>query len=236
MRAFLMAALLAACAASAATQAADKPPLRYVEKVDDMFGAVIPPTVFQDKLGAALARQLGRRVEYVKLPRNRIMAALENGEGDVLCSYLPEWLPGDVDWTRAFIPISEVVVSSPHVKAPATVEDLRGKRLGMVLGFRYPELEKTLGRDYIRDDAPSSTLSVRKWLAGRFDYLVVPRNVLDKQIKTGNMPAGYHLLTIYEVKTMCAVSRKSTFSAADFNSAIEALDKAGELPKILRLR
>jgi ABC-type amino acid transport substrate-binding protein len=230
-----MAALLAATAA-ARSAARRKPPLRYVEKVDDMLGAVIPPTVFQDKLGAALARQLGRKVEYVKLPRNRIMAALESGDGDILCSYLPEWLPGDVDWTQAFIPISEVVVSSPRVKAPATVEDLRGKRLGTVLGFRYPELEKTLGQDYIRDDAPSSALSVRKWLAGRFDYMVVPRTVLDKQVSAGRMPAGYHVMTVYEVKTMCAVSRKSKISAADFNSAIDALDKAGELPKILKLR
>jgi len=231
-RAFLMAALLAA----SATHAANKAPLRYVEKVDGLLGAVIPPTEFQDKLGAALARQLGRKVEYVKLPRNRIMAALENGDGDILCSYLPEWLPGEVDWTRAFIPISEVVVSSPRVKAPATVEDLRGKRLGTVLGFRYPELDKTLGQDYIRDDAPSSALSVRKWLAGRFDYMVVPRTVLERHVNAGRMPAGYHVLTVYEVKTKCAVSRKSTISAADFNSAIDALDKAGELSKILKLR
>lgn len=234
MRAFVMAALLAA--ASCAAPAAEKPPLRYVEKVDGMLGAVIPPTEFQDKLGAALARQLGRKVEYLKLPRNRVMAALENGEGDILCSYLPEWLPGEVDWTRAFIPVSEVVVTSPRVKPPATVEDLRGKRLGMVLGFRYPELEKTLGQDYIRDDAPSSALSVRKWLAGRFDYMVVARTILDKQIAQGAMPRGYHVLTVYEVRTKCAVSRKSKISAADFNSAIDALDKAGELQKILKLR
>ena len=231
-RALLIAALLAA----SATHAANRPPLRYVEKVDGLLGAVIPPTEFQDKLGAALARQLGRKVEYVKLPRNRIMAALENGDGDILCSYLPEWLPGEVDWTRAFIPISEVVVSSPRVKAPATVEDLRGKRLGTVLGFRYPELDKTLGQDYIRDDAPSSALSVRKWLAGRFDYMVVPRTVLERHVDAGRMPAGYHVLTVYEVKTKCAVSRKSKISAADFNSAIDALDKAGELSKILKLR
>lgn len=234
MRAFVMAALLAAAACAA--HAADKPVLRYVEKVDGMLGAVVPPTAFQDRLGAALARQLGRKVEYLKLPRNRIMAALENGEGDILCSYLPEWLPGEVDWTRAFIPISEVVVSSPRVKPPVTVEDLRGKRLGTVLGFRYPELEKTLGQDYLRDDAPSSALSVRKWLAGRFDYLVVPRTVLDKQARAGNLPAGYHVLPVYEVKAKCAVSRKSKIGVADFNSAIEALDKTGELPTILRLR
>ncbi|MYM69839.1 transporter substrate-binding domain-containing protein [Pseudoduganella sp. FT55W] len=223
--------------ATLTTQAADKPPLRYVEKVDNLLTAAPqPPTTFQDTLGAALARQLGRPVQYVRLPRNRIMGALENGDGDILCSYLPEWLPGDVEWTRAFIPISEVVVTSPRVPAPATVADLRGKRLGTVLGFHYPELEKILGQDYIRDDAPSSNLSMRKWLAGRFDYLVLPRNLIDKQIANGKVPPGYHILTVYEVKTKCAVSRTSDIGVATFNSAIEALEKSGELPKMLKLR
>lgn len=220
-----------------ATQAADKPPLRYIEKVDNMLSSgPLPPTVFQDKLGAALARQLGRQVQYVHLPRNRIMGALENGDGDILCSYLPEWLPGDVDWTRAFIPVSEVVLSSPRVKAPASVEDLRGKRIGTVLGFNYPELDKVLGQDYIRDDAPATNLSIRKWLAGRFDYMIAPRTVIDKQVAEGKLPPGYHLLVVYEVQTKCAVSRKSAISVAAFNDAIEALDKSGELPKILKLR
>lgn len=234
MKLSLIALLLAAMPAA---QAASKAPLRYVEKVDGMLSpAQQPKTEFQDKLGAALARQLGRSVQYVELPRTRLMQALENGDGDILCSYLPEWLPGDVDWTRAFIPISEIVVTLPRVKPPAKLEDLRGKRLGTVLGFRYPELEKIIGKDYIRDDAPSAPLSVRKWLAGRFDYLVTPATSFNKQVAQGHVPPGYHTLQVYEVHTRCAVSRKSKFTAEEFNTAINALEKSGELAKILRLR
>nr|WP_229262830.1 transporter substrate-binding domain-containing protein [Duganella radicis] len=223
--------------AVASAQAADKAPLRYIEKVDGLLtSGYQPPSVFQDRLGAALARQLGRPVQYVQLPRTRVMGALEAGEGDILCSYLPEWLPGDVDWTAAFIPISEVVLTSPRVKPPATVADLRGKRLGTVLGFRYPELEKVVGQDYSRDDAPSSALSVRKWLAGRFDHLVAPRNVVERYLADGQLPPGSHMLTVYEVKAKCVVSRKSRIGIAEFNSAIEALEKNGELAKILKLR
>lgn len=230
----LIAALLLAAAPA---QAADKAPLRYIEKVDGLLtSGYQPPTAFQDALGAALARQLGRPVQYVQLPRTRLMGALESGEGDILCSYLPEWLPGDVDWTQPFIPISEVILSSSRVKPPASVADLRGKRIGTVLGFRYPELEKVLGKDYIRDDAPSTALSLRKWQARRFDYLITPRYVIDRYMAEGSLPPDAHLLTVYEVKTKCAVSRKSRISLAEFNSAIEALDKSGELAKILKLR
>ncbi|MRW93310.1 transporter substrate-binding domain-containing protein [Duganella sp. FT80W] len=229
--------LAATLAALPAAHAADKAPLRYVEKVDGMPSPNQPPkTEFQDKLGAALARQLGRPLQYVELPRTRVMAALENGDGDVLCSYLPQWLPGDVDWTRAFIPISEVVITRPGVKPPASLQELRGKRLGMVLGFRYPELEKVIGQDYIRDDAPSAPLSIRKWVAGRFDYLVTPTTIFNKQVEAGNIPPGYHMLTVYDVMTMCAVSRKSAISVGEVNAAIHALEKSGELAKILRLR
>ncbi|NVM78132.1 ABC-type amino acid transport substrate-binding protein [Duganella sp. SG902] len=230
--------LIAALLLTATTaHAADKAPLRYIEKVDGwLTSGFQPPSVFQDRLGAALARQLGRPVQYLQLPRTRLMRALESGEGDILCSYLPEWLPGDVDWTQAFIPISEVVVSSPRVKPPASVADLRGKRLGTVLGFRYPELEKIIGKDYIRDDAPSTALSIRKWQARRFDYLIAPRYVVDRHMADGSLPPGSHVLTVYEVNSKCAVSRKSQVSVAEFNSAIEALEKSGELTKILKMR
>ncbi|NYE63183.1 ABC-type amino acid transport substrate-binding protein [Duganella sp. 1224] len=236
MLARLALALLLTVTASS-PHAADKTPLRYLQKVDGMLTPDQQQiTKFQDQLGAALARQLKRPLQYIELPRRRLMAALENGDGDILCSYLPEWLPGAVDWTRAFIPTSEVVLSSPRVKAPATLTDLRGQRLGTVLGYQYPELEKFLGNDYVRDDAPTSMMSVRKWLAGRVDYLVTQRTTVNRQLAAGGLPDGYHMLVVYEVKAKCAVSRKSQITVEEVNAAINAMEKSGELAGILRLR
>jgi ABC-type amino acid transport substrate-binding protein len=229
--------ILVTLLAAAPLHAAEKPPLRYLQKVDGMMTPdQQQTTLFQDKLGAALAHQLGRQVKYIALPRRRLMAALEHGEGDILCSYLPEWLPGAVDWTRAFIPTSEVVVSSPHVKPPATVADLRGLRLGTVVGYQYPELEKIIGNDYIRDDAPTSVMSIRKWRAGRVDYLVTQRSAVNRQLAEGRLPPGYHVLVIYEVKAKCAVSRKSQITVDEVNAVINAMEKSGEMAGILKLR
>nr|WP_315251053.1 transporter substrate-binding domain-containing protein [uncultured Duganella sp.] len=229
--------LCALLLAAATAQAADKSPLRYVVKTDAMLSAdQQKPTEFQQKMGAALARQLGRPIKYVQLPRTRIMTALQDGSGDVLCSYLPEWTPGDVDWTRAFIPVVEVLLTVPHAKPPASVEELRGKRVGTVLGFRYPTLEKALGKDFIRDDAPTSSLSIKKWTGGRFDYLLTTRNVITQHADDGILPQGYHVMIVSEVKTMCAVSRKSKITIDEINAAVNALEKNGELPGILKLR
>jgi ABC-type amino acid transport substrate-binding protein len=229
--------ILVTLLAAAPLHAAEKPPLRYLQKVDGMMTPdQQQTTLFQDKLGAALAHQLGRQVRYIALPRRRLMAALEHGEGDILCSYLPEWLPGAVDWTRAFIPTSEVVVSSPHVKPPATVADLRGLRLGTVVGYQYPELEKIIGNDYIRDDAPTSVMSIRKWRAGRVDYLVTQRSAVNRQLAEGGLPPGYHVLVIYEVKAKCAVSRKSQITVDEVNAVINAMERSGEMAGILKLR
>lgn len=231
------AALMMALLLAGGAQAAEKEPLRYVQKVDGMLNASPQiPMRFQNELGAALARQLGREVRYVQLPRTRVMGALESGEGDIQCSTLPEWLPGEVDWTRAFIPVSEVVASSPRVKPPSSLAELRGQRFGTVLGFRYPEVDRVLGQDYIRDDAPSTALSIRKWKAGRFDYLITPRTMIEREMALGTLPRGTHIMSIYEVKTMCAVSRKSKISVAEFNSAIEAMEKSGELARMLKQR
>jgi ABC-type amino acid transport substrate-binding protein len=222
---------------AASAHAAEKTPLRYLQKVDGMLTPDQQQTTrFQDQLGAALAHQLKRPLQYIELPRRRLMVALENGEGDILCSYVPEWLPGAVDWTRAFIPTSEVVLTLPRVKPPATLADLRGQRLGTVLGYHYPELEKVLGNDYVRDDAPTSVMSVRKWLAGRVDYLVTQRSVVNRQIAEGNLKPGFHMLVVYEVKAKCAVSRKSEITVEEVNAAINAMEKSGELAAILKLR
>ncbi|UMR33035.1 hypothetical protein MJ904_13215 [Massilia sp. MB5] len=50
-------------------------------------------------LGEALAQQLGRRAQFLAMPRKRIAQTLEAGRADVLCMYMPEWLPGSFYWS-----------------------------------------------------------------------------------------------------------------------------------------
>lgn len=222
-----------------AGHAADSAPpeLRFVIKNEDLpsaNGATVPR--FQEVLGAALARSMGRKVRYIGLPRKRMVAALEAGEGDVVCGFTPDWMPGALEWSRPFIPVGDVLLSAANVPAPARLEDLKGKRVGAVQGFHYPDVEKRLGADFLRDDAPSSPLSLRKWLLGRSDYVIAPRSTVDKLIAAGEMPAGYHLLPINETKTACAVAPHGNLHLHELNNAIDSLEKSGEMARLLRAR
>ena len=211
--------------------------LRFVRKSDELPRP--PPDArprFQEALGAALARQIGRKVRYISLPRKRMVPALENGEGDILCGYVPAWMPGALEWSKPFIPVSDVLLSSPRVPAPARIEELRGVRIGTVLGFHYPEVEKKLGADFVRDDAPSSILSMLKWQSGRFDHVISPAPSVDKLAAKGLLPKGYHALVVNEIKTMCAIPPHGNLRIGELNAAIDAIEKSGELTSLLKLR
>lgn len=211
--------------------------LRFVVKNEDL--PVSNPAAvqrFQELLGTALAHNLGRKVRFIGLPRKRMAAALAAGEGDVLCGYTPDWMPGALEWSHPFIPVGDVLLSSASVPAPAHIEELKGKRIGTVLGFSYPDVEKKLGGDFLRDDAPSSPLSLRKWQLGRSDYVLAPRATVDKMIAAGGLPPGAHLLPVNEIKTMCAVPPHGNVSLKELNGAIDALEKSGEMARLLKAR
>ncbi|MES2160637.1 MAG: transporter substrate-binding domain-containing protein [Pseudomonadota bacterium] len=229
--------LLATPAPAAHAAHGGRQELRYVQKSEERPSPDKRElSRFQEALGKALARQMGRPVRFISLPRKRMLAALEGGEGDILCGYVPAWVKGDVYWSRPFIPTSEVLVSSNRVSAPRTLEELKGKRIGTVLGFRYPEVEQRLGADFVRDDAPSSDLTLLKWQAGRYDYFLAARNMIDSQAAKGALPAGYHLLVINEYQSMCAVAKQGNAGIDEVNTAIDAIEKNGELARLLRLR
>ena len=239
----LAAAMLAAPSATvvaATVVAATAAPatIRYIHKVEDAPGETVVSrrSGFQEALGAALARQLKRPVRFMPLPRKRMMGALEAAEGDIVCGYSPAWFKGKVDWTLPFIPTSEVLIASRRVPPPATLEDIRGKTVGTVLGFQYPQVQGRLGDGFVRDDAPSLELTLRKWQGGRFDYFLATGVTVERQFASGELDAGFSQLVISEERTGCALARKGTLRVADVNAAIDAIEKSGELTRLLRLR
>jgi len=236
----LVATLLAIplLAAALAAQAAPPATIRYVHKVEDAPGKTPASrrSGFQQAMAAAFGRQLKRPVKLMPLPRKRMMGALESAEGDIVCGYSPAWFKGDVDWTRPFIPTSEVLIASRRVPAPAALEDIRGKTVGTVLGFNYPEVQRRLGAGFVRDDAPSLELTLRKWQGGRFDYFLATGVTVERQFASGELAAGFNQLVISEEKTGCAIARRGTLSVAEVNAAIDAIEKSGELARLLLLR
>lgn len=230
----LIGALLAVANSAAAA------PLPLVVLVDT--GTEMPMASFRDgrlvdgmhkQLGEALASQLGREASFLLLPRKRIAMALDAGQADLICLYLPPWLPGHFHWTRGFFPVSEVLVTDTSVPRPRALRDLAGQPIATVLGYYYPELDKVMGKDFVRDDGHSSSGNLRKMAAGRLHHAITQQSTLDYYLKVGEKISVYEPLVVKKYNAQCAVSPQARVSLDAVNLAIDRLTKEGTVDKII---
>ena len=233
-------ALIAGMMGLAPSYAAPPPPSPLIVLVDT--GTEMPMAAFRDgqlvdgmhkDLGQALAGKLGREASFLLLPRKRIAMALESGQADVICLYLPPWLPGKLAWSQGFFPVSEVVVSDTSVPQPHNLADLKKQPIATVLGYYYPELDKALGDDFVRDDGHSSSGNLRKMAAGRLHHAITQQNTLDYYLKVGEKLSVCPPLLVKKYKSQCAVSAKGRVSVDEVNKTIYQLIKDRSVSKII---
>lgn len=229
--------LIAAALVLGLSSAAAAPPL--VVLVDT--GTEMPMAEFRDgklvagihmDLGVALAGKLGREASFLLLPRKRIALALETGQADLICLYLPPWLPGEFRWSRGFFPVTEVLVTDTSVPQPRGLKDLSGQPVATVLGYHYPELDKAMGAGFIRDDGHSSSGNLRKIAAGRLHHAITQQSTLDYYLQVGEKLSLYPPLVVKNYMAQCAVSPQGQVSVAEVNRAISAVVKDGGLARI----
>jgi polar amino acid transport system substrate-binding protein len=125
-------------------------------------------------LQQALAARIGRRAEMLVLPRLRVQQALDDGDIDVRCYVSPTWLGGVSDgyiWSLPFMTQRDLLVG--RQAGSIHPEQLRGERVGTVLGFSYPQLEPLFASGQLhRDDARTQEQVLLKLAAGRYDYAI----------------------------------------------------------------
>lgn len=237
-RALIAAALAALAALSPGAAGAAPAPL--VVLVDT--GTEMPMANFRDgrlvegihkDVGVALASKLGREASFLPLPHKRIVLALESGQADLICLYLPPWLPGAFGWSRGFYPMSSVVVTDTSVPRPRDLKDLSGEPVATVLGYYYPELERSMGAGFIRDDGHSATANLRKIAAGRLHHAITQQSTLDYYLKVGDKLSLHPPLVVKNYMAQCAVSPRGKVDVADVNQAISVLVKDGGLARII---
>ena len=110
-------------------------------------------------------------------------------------------------------------------RVPAGPQALAGIRVGTVNGYRYTALENALGKNFIRDDAPSEDNNIAKLVAGRFEYAVVNKLLFDYYRKTRDtrqsLARDYLVLSQYEAQ--CALSKKSPVTQEQLNLVIDQI-------------
>lgn len=185
-------------------------------------------------LGQALARRLGRDLVTRPVPRKRLAEALQRGEGDLLCDYQSEWLPGAFAWSRPFIPDQALLVTAASAPAPATLAALAGQPVGTVRGYVYPEMTDALRAGFMRNDAPDAVTNLQKLALGRVQHALTGRRVLEYQQRLGRFTLPLHPpLVVSEVLAQCALSPSSPVNLAALNAAIQGLLADGELNRLL---
>ena len=213
-------------------------------------GSAMPMTAFHDPargaailtggllkdFGDALARELRLQPRYLTLPRKRVEAALIGGQADLLCDLRPEWLDSKAwMWSETVFSNNMTIVSRISTPPLSRLQDLTGKRVGTVLGYRYPEVEQQLGVDgFQRDDATSDDINTNKLLNGRFEYMMSNSLYYDYQRKVHPRGAALNpeVFTIRPFDTYCALPPTGRLDIVRVNRAIVALRKRGDMQKI----
>jgi polar amino acid transport system substrate-binding protein len=185
-------------------------------------------------LGRALARRLGREVVARPVPRKRLAEALQRGEGDLLCDYQSEWVPGSFAWSRPFIPDQALLVSAATAPPPSKLTALAGQPVGTVRGYVYPEMAEALRDGFKRDDAPDAATNLQKLQLGRISHALTGRRALEYQQRIGALRLALHPpLVVSEVMAQCALAPTATLALGDLNAAIHGLVADGELNRLL---
>jgi len=185
-------------------------------------------------IGMALARRLGRELVLRPVPRKRLAQALERGEGDLLCDYQSDWLPGPFGWSKPFIPDQALLVTAAAAPAPINLAALAGQPVGTVLGYVYPEMGEILRANFIRDDAPDAVANLRKLEIGRVQHALTGKRVLEYQQHIGGFRLALHPpIVVSEVMAQCALSPNAPINLGALNGAINGLVAEGELARIL---
>ena len=231
--------LLTALAGSGLVRAEDTPLVFLVDGSIEMPQAQFkdgkPVDGLQYHLALELGQRLSRPARFRLVPRRRVAQVLDQGrEADLVCNYIPGWLPGPLQWSRPYLDDADLLITATRRPAPAQLQDVAGQRIGTVSGFLYPETEAALGVGFVRDDAPNLITNLRKLASGRIEHAIVGRVTFDYLLRRGDVPLELHPpLVIARLRTACALSPRSSLSLAQLDSAIAAMQADGSLGRIV---
>jgi ABC-type amino acid transport substrate-binding protein len=233
--------LLLALAAPAAARAAEAPP-PLVVLID---GSVQMPQArihegqvvegLQHDIAVELGRRLGRALRFRIVPRRRVGPLLVAGEeADLICTYLPAWLPEPLQWSKPFLDDGELLITARRRAAPARLQDVAGQRIGTIAGFAYAEVAAVLGAGFLRDDGPSLESLLRKLALGRVDHALVGRASFEYLLRRGEVPIALHTpLVVAHWRTACALSPNASLPLTELDAALAALQADGSLARIV---
>lgn len=126
------------------------------------------------------------RFTVQEIPRRRLDLLLQQGQLDgLVVGVSPDWFADATRyrWSHAFIDDGNLLVSRSEGEVSRLgIDDLAGRRLGLVGGHAYPELQAVLASGKTeRQNANSELANLERLLRGWIDATVVGMRTLDYQ-------------------------------------------------------
>ena len=182
-------------------------------------------------LGKAISLVLGIPIKIDAIPRNEIVNNLLNGQSDIVCYLIPQWLPNaasSVNWTEAFMQTRDILISKKSDLIIDQLSDLEGQSIGLIKHYRYPLLNDMLNRQLIHPIYSTSEANsfIQLFKNPDVDAIVLKELVFDwlAQKHAGllkNSSITKHPLVIEFVEPKCAVSRYRSLNMDKINLGIQ---------------
>lgn len=192
--------------------------------------------------GLALAHRLGRDAQFLLMPTRRVGQQLREGGFDVQCFENPQWYStqdeASVEWLpRPLMEVVEELVSQPGMPLVHRLEQLQGRTVGVVTGYRYPLLDPLFEAGRMeRSQAHNETRLLQMQSLGRADYSVISR--LQFAYARARDPRLRALvaspLEVSRTALYCLRLRSSPIPLSELAAAQQALLNEGRLEEILR--
>jgi len=188
----------------------------------------------------ALAAELGLKAVHVMLSRKRMELPEIQSSIDVACFASPAWRGASADfydWAKSpLMNIDNVLVGDKTMPLITTQQELIGKHIGTLLGYRYPPIEYLFEKKLTyRQDAPTFDSALLKQKLKRTDYTIVRQTQFRYLQKTDANFASLREspLIIDSTPVFCARIKASQLSQEKFEAALQKLAKEKTLEKLL---
>ncbi|MBP4047632.1 substrate-binding periplasmic protein [Chromobacterium violaceum] len=191
------------------------------------------------ELGVLLADEMGMKPQFTLLARRRVEPAIESGKVDIICNANPDWYSNSarLGWSHETYPLVERVLSLKSQPSLRQLDDLAGKRIGVIHGFHYPALEYLWSANRSERVTEARFDLLPKSLEKRLSDVAIVTELTYVWWARGHTQEAasfkVHPLVVSSQPTMCALSQRSPVKLDALNRAIERLHKSGRLKTLM---
>lgn len=186
----------------------------------------------------ALAIRLNRQVNYLDLPRGRVVEWLATDKADISCFLNPEWVPAtyQLSWTPVLFYTRQYIVRRAEDSPVRANQDLFRKRIGTTRGFSYPELQPLFETNAtVRDDAESLEKNIQRLEQGRVDLVMtVDLSYGHYQQHFDTSKLAIDPLWAKPAAIYCALNPKNDGLVLDIQKAFGLMQQQGTIEKVLQ--